>query len=55
MNDDVLIVSFCLTSDSDISTLVVGRRTDNGIDIINYFNREEADRIYEILTRKKQT
>ena len=55
MNDDVLIVSFCPTSDSDISTLVVGRRTDNGIDNINYFNREEADRIYKILTQKKQT
>ena len=53
MNDDVLIVSFCPTSDSDISTLVVGRQTDKGIDIINYFNREEADRIYEILTKKK--
>ena len=52
MNDDVLIVSFCPTSDSDISTLVVGRRTVNGIDIINYFNREEADKIYEMLSKK---
>ena len=55
MNDDVLIVSFCQTSNSDISTLVVGRQTDNGINIINNYNRKEDDRIYEILTQKKQT
>ena len=53
MNDDVLIVSYCPISDGDISTLVVGRKTDKGIDVINYFNREEADRIYKILIEKE--
>lgn len=52
MNDDVLIVSYCPSSESNISTLVVGRKTNKGMDIINYFNREEAERIYKILTEK---
>lgn len=53
MNDDVLIVAYCPSSENDISTLIVGRKTDKGIDVINYFNQEEADRIYKILTKKR--
>lgn len=44
MNDNVLVISYCSTSDSDISTLVVGRKTDKGMNIINYFDGEDADR-----------
>ena len=53
MNEDVLTVSYDKAYGGDISLLLIGRTTDKGFEIIKYFEREEADRVYEMLSKKE--
>ena len=51
MDNDVLIVSYDKGYGNEISILLVGRNTDNGMEIIKVFEREEANRVYELLSK----
>lgn len=53
MNEDVLTIAYEKAYAGDISILLVTRKTDSGMEIINYLEREEADKVYEILTKNR--
>lgn len=53
MNEDVLTITYEKAYADDISILLVTRKTDSGMEIINYLDREEADKMYEILTKNR--
>ena len=48
MDNDVLIVSYDKGYDNEIPILLVGRNTDKGVAIIKAFDREEANKVYEL-------
>ena len=52
MDNDVLIVSYDKGYDNEIPILLVGRNTDKGMEIIKAFDRDKADKVYEMLTKK---
>ena len=51
-----LLESFLVCADfsNDIPVLVVGTKVKNGINIINAFKGEEAEKLYQKLTVKKE-
>ena len=51
MDNNVLIVSYDKGYANEIPSLLVGRNTDKGMEIIKYFEREEANKVYELLTK----
>ena len=51
MNNDVLIVSYDKGYGNEIPIILVGRNTDKGMEIIKAFEREEANKVYEMLTK----
>ena len=51
MDADVLIVSYDKGYGSEIPILLVGRNTDKGMEIIKAFDREEANKVYELLSK----
>ena len=51
MDSDVLIVSYDRGYGNEIPILLVGRNTDKGMEIIKVFEREEANKVYELLTK----
>ena len=51
MDSDVLIVSYDEGYGSEIPIFLVGRNTDRGLEIIRAFEREEANKVYEMLSR----
>ena len=51
MDSDVLIVSYDEGYGSEIPILLVGRNTDKGMEIIKAFEREEANKVYELLSK----
>ena len=51
MDSDVLIVSYDRGYGNEIPILLVGRNTDKGMEIIKVFEREEANRVYELLSK----
>ena len=51
MDNDVLIVSYDKGYGNEIPILLVGRNTDKGMEIIKAFEREEANKVYELLSR----
>ena len=51
MDSDVLIVSYDRGYGSEIPILLVGRDTDKGMVIIKAFEREEANKVYELLSK----
>ena len=52
MNEDVLIVSYDKGYGGEMPILLVSRKTDKGIEIIKTFDRDEADKVYDMLTKK---
>lgn len=51
---DTILVSYDFTHGKDVSVLVVGRKRKNeSVEIINAFQGEEAERIYNLLVTKK--
>lgn len=50
MNGDVLMVSYDKGYGGEIPILLVGRNTDKGMEIIKIFEREEANKVYEMLS-----
>lgn len=44
----------CTDFSNDIPVLVVGTKIENGINIINAFQGEEAEELYRKLTTKKE-
>ena len=52
MDNDVLIVSYDKGYGDEIPILLVGRNTDKGMEIIKAFDRDKADKVYEMLTKK---
>ena len=52
MNEDVLIVSYDKGYGDEIPILLVSRKTDKGMEIIKAFDRDKANKVYEILTKK---
>ena len=44
----------CADFSNDIPVLVVGTKVKNGINIINAFKGEEAEKLYQKLTVKKE-
>ena len=51
MNEDVLIVSYDKGYGGEIPILLVSRKTDKGMEIIKAFDRDKADKVYDILTK----
>ena len=51
MNEDVLIVSYDKGYGGEISILLVSRKTDKGMKIIKAFDRDKADKVYELLSK----
>ena len=51
MDSDVLIVSYDKGYGNEIPILLVGRNTDKGMEIIKVFEREEANKVYELLSK----
>ena len=51
MDSDVLIVSYDKGYGNEIPVLLVGRNTDKGIEIIKAFERDEANKVYELLSK----
>ena len=51
MDSDVLIVSYDKGYGNEIPILLVGRNTDKGMEIIKAFEREEANKVYELLSK----
>ena len=51
MNEDVLIVSYDKGYGGEIPILLVSRKTDKGMEIIKAFEREEANKVYELLSK----
>lgn len=51
MDNDVLIVSYDKGYGNEIPVLLVGRNTDRGLEIIKAFEREEANKVYEMLSK----
>ena len=51
MDSDVLIVSYDRGYGNEIPILLVGRNTDKGMEIIKAFEREEANKVYELLNK----
>ena len=51
MDADVLIVSYDKGYGNEIPVLLIGRNTDKGMEIIKVFEREEANRVYELLSK----
>ena len=51
MDSDVLIVSYDRGYGNEIPILLVGRNTDKGMEIIKAFEREEANKVYELLSK----
>ena len=51
MDADVLIVSYDKGYGSEIPILLVGRNTDKGMEIIKAFEKEEANKVYELLSK----
>ena len=51
MDNNVLIVSYDKGYGNEIPILLVGRNTDKGMEIINVFQREEANKVYELLSK----
>ena len=51
MDNDVLIVSYDKGYGNEIPILLVGRNTDKGMEIIKAFEREEANKVYELLSK----
>ena len=51
MDSNVLIVSYDKGYGNEIPILLVGRNTDKGMEIIKVFEREEANRVYELLSK----
>ena len=47
---DSLIIGFDKTEDKDITCMVVGRKCDQGIHIVNAFIGQEAEDMYQRLT-----
>lgn len=45
----------CVDFTNDIPVLVIGTKAKNGINIINAFQGEEAEELYEKLTTKKNS
>lgn len=53
---DAMLVGFDFTNGKDHGVLIVGRRNNGeSVDIVNAFQDEEAKRIYDILTTRKDT
>ena len=53
---DTLLVGFDFTNGKDHGVLIVGRKNKGElVDIVNAFQDEEAKRIYDILTTRKDT
>ena len=50
MDNDVLIVSYDKGYGNEIPVLLVGRNIDKGMEIIKVFEREEANKVYELLS-----
>lgn len=55
MDNDVLIVSYDKGYGNEIPVLLVGRNTDKGLEIIKAFDRDKADKMYEMLTKRHRT
>ena len=51
MDNDVLIVSYDKGYGGEIPVLLVCRKTDEGMEMIKAFEREEANKVYELLTK----
>lgn len=51
MDNNVLIVSYDKGYGNEIPILLVGRNTDKGMEIIKSFEREEANKVYELLSK----
>lgn len=51
---DALLVGFDHIEDTDNDVLLVGKKVDGVIDIINAFKGEEAKELYEKLTGKRK-
>ena len=51
MDNNVLIVSYNKGYANEIPILLVGRNTDKGMEIIKVFEREEANKVYELLSK----
>lgn len=52
--EDALLVSISMSKE-DTGVLIVGRkRKNNSVDIINAFQGEDAERIYDILLKKPE-
>lgn len=53
---DTLLVGFDFTNGKDHGVLIVGRKNKGElVDVVNAFQDEEAKRIYDILTTRKDT
>ena len=51
MDNDVLIVSYDKGYGNEIPVLLVGRNIDKGMEIIKAFEREEANKVYKLLSK----
>lgn len=51
MDNNVLIVSYDKGYGNEIPILLIGRNTDKGMEIIKAFEREEANKVYELLSK----
>ena len=51
MDNDVLIVSYDKGYGGEIPVLLVSRNTNEGMKIIKAFEREEANKVYELLSK----
>ena len=55
MDNDVLIVSYDKGYGNEIPVLLVGRNIDKGMEIIKAFEREEANKVYELLSERDKS
>ena len=51
MDSNVLIVSYDKGYGNEIPILLVCRNTDKGIELIKGFEREDANRVHELLSK----
>ena len=51
--NDSLLVGFDFTHGDDNKVLIVGHKEGNYLQIVNAFQGEEAERIFDLLTKKK--
>ena len=51
--EDVLTIAYEGEYLNDISILMVSHKTDKGLEILNVFEKEEADELYQKLIGKK--